>query len=1066
MTVFKCKMCGGDLEVHDDGKTCRCMHCDREQTLPNTDDDRIRSQYDRANALRLKSEFDRAEKIYTEITQESPNDPEGYWGLILCRYGIEYVNDPKTGNRIPTCHRVSFESVIADEDYKKALEFADISQKILYENQAKEIDEVQQRILSISREENPYDIFICYKETDENGSRTEDSVIGNDLYYRLSDAGFRVFFSAITLEDKLGQDYEPYIFSALNSAKVMLVLGTKNEFFNAVWVRNEWSRFLKLLKNDRSRLLIPCYKNLDPYDLPDEFAHLQALDMGKIGFISDLIRGVKKIIQPETTTKQTSSEQPTVVSSSANTASLEKRMFMSIEDGKWEDADTFSERILDVDAENAIAYLGKLMIKLNVRKRELLSSQDEILISHKEFQRAIDFSSGETRQEIESYSKGQLYNIAFKYLEQSDKSANDYLKTANIFLNASGYKDADEQKRIAMDEYEKLISESNDKLCESAKQVADSTSIPEIDKMIEELSSLNGWGESKEIIQNLLDKKKSLIRNRVKDALHDQQIPIIDSTIDLIKSISNWDEATDFLKSLEQEKNSLLDKKLIEDKKDAVLEGISLSELHSKSGRTSAIKNACFATIIGILNVFYFKTVLSVSLPIMLIFEIPVAATIFLVWKKYSDIAVRYLFIELGFLSLIAIIESFMDISTILPATIVMLCFIIQNLLQVLHINEKTGLVRQIRDRFKTTNWETNSEISAVIKKFNWDEKNKIDIDPISMTDDSTYDNVESIKDFTPDFFIDSETLCNLDKKNKKLRNYIYIASGIAVTLCFIITFIINKIDNSSEISDEISVDSNLSSDSTTLQIDTHHLATKETIDSTVDEEQTIDEKNNTEVSTNENTRSINDVIAAYNDYLTKEYGTGSLANQPLFHESINDGKDVWIDGCLLYDIDGDDYPELFFKRKNDMFLLYFYPKLNDISVIIDDNDTYSFDYDFRVNPEHNGEVFYSGLYDGVENNSLLSFEDLELITLMEYSYDSSEKEYCKTSQFYDPYDDDSDITDDEVPADYVTITKKEYNRIKKETEKKCEDWDRITPDSLYLSLDDAFNSYKSSLPN
>lgn len=44
-------------------------------------------------------------------------------------------------------------------------------------------------------------------------------------------------------------------------------------------------------------MLIPAYKDMDPYDLPEEFSHLQAQDMGKLGFMQDLIRGIKKIAQ-------------------------------------------------------------------------------------------------------------------------------------------------------------------------------------------------------------------------------------------------------------------------------------------------------------------------------------------------------------------------------------------------------------------------------------------------------------------------------------------------------------------------------------------------------------------------------------------------------------------------------------------------------------------------------------------------------------------------------------------------------------------------------------------------
>jgi predicted RNase H-like nuclease (RuvC/YqgF family) len=108
--------------------------------------------------------------------------------------------------------------------------------------------------------------------------------------------GYRVFFSRITLEGKLGFEYEPYIFAALNSAKVMIIVGTSVEHYNAAWVKNEWIRFLSIMKKERGRLLIPCYQNMNPYDLPDELSMLQAQDMGKIGFLQDLAHGVKKVL--------------------------------------------------------------------------------------------------------------------------------------------------------------------------------------------------------------------------------------------------------------------------------------------------------------------------------------------------------------------------------------------------------------------------------------------------------------------------------------------------------------------------------------------------------------------------------------------------------------------------------------------------------------------------------------------------------------------------------------------------------------------------------------------------
>ena len=77
------------------------------------------------------------------------------------------------------------------------------------------------------------------------------------------------------LEDKLGTAYEPYIFATLNSAKVMVVFGTKPEYFNAVWVKNEWPRYIAPVKNSGGKKRkIPAYKNMNPYDLPEDFSHL------------------------------------------------------------------------------------------------------------------------------------------------------------------------------------------------------------------------------------------------------------------------------------------------------------------------------------------------------------------------------------------------------------------------------------------------------------------------------------------------------------------------------------------------------------------------------------------------------------------------------------------------------------------------------------------------------------------------------------------------------------------------------------------------------------------------
>ena len=300
MAIIKCKMCGGDLTLVDGQSVAECEFCGSRQTVPAADNEKKLMLFGRANRLRANCDFDKAMVVYESIVADFPDEAEAYWGLVLCKYGIEYVDDPATGKKIPTCHRSSFDSILEDSDFEQAMENADPVALRVYREEAKQIEQIRRGILAVSSNEQPYDIFICYKETDENGDRTVDSVLAQDIYDALTDKGYRVFFSRISLEDKLGQAYEPYIFAALNSAKIMLVVGTCYEYYNAVWVKNEWSRFLKLISKDRSKALFPCYKNISPYDIPKEFAHLQGQDMGKIGAMQDLLRGVEKHLPSRT----------------------------------------------------------------------------------------------------------------------------------------------------------------------------------------------------------------------------------------------------------------------------------------------------------------------------------------------------------------------------------------------------------------------------------------------------------------------------------------------------------------------------------------------------------------------------------------------------------------------------------------------------------------------------------------------------------------------------------------------------------------------------------------------
>lgn len=506
MAIFKCKMCGGTIEFEQGATVGVCDSCGTKQTLPRLDDDKKANLYDRANHFRRNNDFDKAMGIYEQILNEDGTDAEAYWSLVLCRYGIEYVEDPATHKRIPTVNRAQFTSIFADEDYKSALQYADGYQKTIYEDEAKAIDEIQKGILAISQKEEPFDVFICYKETDASGRRTQDSVLANELYHQLTQEGFKVFFSRITLEDKLGTAYEPYIFAALNSSKVMVVLGTKPEYFNAVWVKNEWSRYLALIKNGAKKMLIPAYRDMDPYDLPEEFSHLQAQDMSKLGFMQDLIRGIKKIAQADTP-KTTVVKETVISGGNANTAPLLKRAFMFLEDGDWNSANEYCEKVLDIDPENASAYLGKLLSELRVRKQESLKDQAEPFDHNNNYQKAIRFADEKLKTVLAGYiehintrNENARLDGVYTRAKNAMSAANTesaYKEAAHLFESISEYQDS---AILAQSCYEKAEIARKDTILSEGKSKMCGEVISNYEAAIKLLESISGWRDADEQI--------------------------------------------------------------------------------------------------------------------------------------------------------------------------------------------------------------------------------------------------------------------------------------------------------------------------------------------------------------------------------------------------------------------------------------------------------------------------------------------------------------------------------------------------------------------------------------
>lgn len=472
MAIFKCKMCGGDLNVTDGASVCTCAYCGTKQTLPKLGDEKRVAMFERANYFWRNNEFDKAMGIYEMVLATDDTDAEAYWSIVLCRYGIEYVEDPKSHKRVPTVNRFQTKSILRDEDYLNAIRCANGYQRDIFETEAAQIDTIQKNISTISKEEKPYDVFICYKETDGTGARTHDSVYAQKIYDALSHEGLRVFFSRITLEDKIGTAYEPYIYAALHSAKVMLVVSLSAENMNAPWVKNEWDRYLSIVKQDSTKALIPCYKDMSPYDMPEEFTYLQAQDMGKIGFLQDLVRGVKKVLAASAPALQT--QERTVQTAGEKAKPLLERAYIFLEDGNWKKANQYAEKVLDLEPKNTDAYLCKFLAAGEYLSFDRLQAEtselNKVVPLDADFFNAVEFANEKQKAQLDAFldlrTEAQYQN-ACRDLEQCK-----YEKARLTFDLLGDYKDAADKANECNHQLS-LLEEQNTKIANQRTTITD-----------------------------------------------------------------------------------------------------------------------------------------------------------------------------------------------------------------------------------------------------------------------------------------------------------------------------------------------------------------------------------------------------------------------------------------------------------------------------------------------------------------------------------------------------------------------------------------------------------------
>ena len=305
---FMCTVCGAPLgeELNKaKGGIVKCPYCQNTYTVPQNKDDDLIALLQMAQHELDVCHFDEAIMAFDKLIEKSPNEAEFYFGKALAEYNIQYLKDEVNNRLQPICHKLNNTSFKDNKNYLKSISLATNEQLEEYKKKAEEIDQVSSEFNRLAKEGYDYDTFICVKVTDDAGNKTTDYGIASEIYFALKEKGYKPFFSEYSLKNVTGADYEAHILYALKSSKSMLIVCTNEEYLNTKWVKNEYSRYLKLIDDEEkdSNAITLVFKENPIERIPGKKGKLQGISLNNVTAMDSIEKFVSKYKDVEESNK-------------------------------------------------------------------------------------------------------------------------------------------------------------------------------------------------------------------------------------------------------------------------------------------------------------------------------------------------------------------------------------------------------------------------------------------------------------------------------------------------------------------------------------------------------------------------------------------------------------------------------------------------------------------------------------------------------------------------------------------------------------------------------------------
>ena len=319
-------------------------------------------------------------------------------------------------------------------------------------------------------------------------------------------------------------------------------------------------------------------------------------------------------------------------------APLLKRVFMFLEDGDWNSADEYCEKVLDQDPENAQAYLGKLMAECHVHKQEELRDCPVSFETSNNYKKAIRFADPALVKELqndiafikernEKARLNSIYDSAVRALESAN-TEEACKAAAESFKKIPGFRDADALAEKCLEKAE-VCRKNEIYFYGIAKMEDPEVSVDLCESAISFFQRIPGWKDADELIEVCRQKIKEIeaklreeaieAEKRRKDEIYfyakakmndsDGLVSACEKAIESFQKIPGWRDADELISVCRQKIKEIEDKQLEEKRK---LEELQAAQEAAKRTRNRVIAIVLSAFIFGIV---LFSVLTKVTIP-------------------------------------------------------------------------------------------------------------------------------------------------------------------------------------------------------------------------------------------------------------------------------------------------------------------------------------------------------------------------------------------------------------------------------------------------------------------